>query len=62
MKPIDVDVALVVHAYWDNGPGRSVEILRDWYLRPTYVCSSCGVEEDKRTNYCPNCGAKMDME
>lgn len=57
-----LDVALVTHACWNDGPGYSVEILRDWYLQRTYVCSSCKTEEDKKTNYCPYCGAKMDGE
>lgn len=57
-----LDVAPVIHACWNDGPGYSVEILRDWYLQPTYVCSSCKTEEDKKTNYCPHCGAKMDGE
>ena len=30
-------------------------IWKDHYL----VCSECG-EENDRTNYCPNCGARMD--
>lgn len=57
-----LDVAPVVHACWNDGQGYSVEILRDWYLQSTYVCSSCKTEGDKKTNYCPHCGAKMDGE
>ena len=41
----------------------------DWTYGP-YVCSECHVRNgdfiggglNKRTNYCPNCGAKMDAE
>ena len=25
-------------------------------------CSACGCKNDKETNYCPNCGAKMDLK
>ena len=25
-----------------------------------YQCSECGFEPDKKTRFCPNCGAKMD--
>ena len=27
-----------------------------------YECSCCGVKYDRTWNYCPNCGAKMDLE
>ena len=34
--------------------------------KSTYHCSECGLEvgysEKAKTNYCPNCGAKMDLE
>ena len=56
-----LDVAPVVLAIWEDGPGRSVEILGDWYMRNTYICSACHEEEDRKTNYCPTCGAKMDL-
>lgn len=32
-------------------------IWKNYYL----VCSECGKEND-RTDYCPNCGAKMDLD
>jgi hypothetical protein len=34
-------------------------------LTDTYECDKCGyqvIDESFRTNYCPNCGAKMDGE
>ncbi len=27
-----------------------------------YPCMACGQHEQRTTNYCPNCGAKMDKE
>lgn len=27
-----------------------------------YECSCCGAKYDRTQNYCPNCGAKMDLE
>ena len=30
--------------------------------REMYVCSACDGYNDKNTQYCPNCGAKMDKE
>ena len=59
------DVAPVVHAYWiphlrkdflyDHGP--EFEFVDDGY-----VCSNCRHYETFRTNYCAQCGAKMDKE
>lgn len=55
-----VDAVEVVHANW----------IEDGYYGNTFVCSHCGSEgcysgdfKNKQyyyTNYCPNCGAKMD--
>ena len=57
--PCHFDLKPVIHAIWDEGNGR-VEIDEyDSYLKPTYICSNCKIEEDYRTDYCPNCGAKM---
>lgn len=27
-----------------------------------YMCSVCELYEDTKTKFCPNCGAKMDLE
>ncbi len=46
----------VVHGRWIHD-GRRVESGIDWCH-----CSECGKSDNfcARTNYCPNCGAKMD--
>lgn len=50
------DVAEVVHRRWIwNEEG---EI--DW--EQFYRCSNCGNKEYWESNFCPNCGAKMDLE
>ena len=50
------DVAPVVHGRWIwNEEG---EI--DW--EQFYRCSNCGDKEYWESNFCPNCGAKMDLE
>ena len=50
------DVAEVVHGRWIwNEEG---EI--DW--EQFYRCSNCGDKEYWGSNFCPNCGAKMDLE
>lgn len=52
------DVAPVVHGFW-KPVGTS---------KPFYVCSVCKCRNlfnnghIELSNYCPNCGAKMDME
>lgn len=50
-----VDVAPVVHGRWIHD-GRRIEGGIDWCH-----CSECGKSDNfcARTNYCPNCGAKM---
>lgn len=50
------DMAPVVHGRWIHD-GRRVESGIDWCH-----CSECGKSDNfcARTNYCPNCGAKMD--
>ena len=49
------DVAEVVHGRWIwNEEG---EI--DW--EQFYRCSNCGDKEYWESNFCPNCGAKMDL-
>lgn len=45
------DVAPVVHARW--------ELLSE---HRSHKCSVCGRRDWYATNYCPNCGAKMDLE
>lgn len=48
------DVVEVRHGQW-------IEDLTNPYgIR--YVCSVCGGVKQWKSNYCPNCGAKMDEE
>ena len=44
------DVAPVRHARWKS------------YGKNLGECSECGEIVSVRSNYCPNCGAKMDLE
>ena len=47
------DVAPVVHGRW---------IMHDDEFGLTCECSACHIETMGDGNYCPNCGAKMDLE
>lgn len=57
------DVAPVVHGWWESvdssywrwKPSGAVSVLHI-----TYRCGRCGRGTVVKTNYCPNCGAKMD--
>ena len=49
-----VDAVQVVHGRWIKR--RFTETLSG------YECSNCSTTWDAETNYCPNCGAKMDGE
>ena len=46
----DTDVAPVRHGRWKR------------YGKNLGECSECGEIVSVRNNYCPNCGAKMDLE
>ena len=60
------DVAPVVHGRWvqsgqcNHKPCR----IRNTDKWTTYKCSVCGYSNGRRfsSNYCPNCGARMDGE
>ena len=45
------DFAEVKHARWEE---RKIEYM-------LYGCSYCDCRVDYEFNYCPNCGAKMDL-
>lgn len=57
-----IDVTPVVHARWEDGSGEWVNVLGEYCCRPTYICSNCREEEKRNSAFCPNCGAKMDLE
>lgn len=60
-----LDLAPVVHATWYEGNGwldYDHDDFDNTIVRPTYICSNCKSEEDFASDYCPNCGAKMDLE
>lgn len=42
------DVASVVHGHWFDVGSLACR------------CSNCGCKNNRETNYCPSCGAKMD--
>ena len=57
---IKFDAAPVVHGRWKE------TLVPDGYVqkasRLRKQCSVCGWTNACRYNYCPNCGAKMDLE
>lgn len=58
------DVAPVVHGRWDDIPNvyMSVASKTGAYHGNATTCSACHEVNPNayKTNYCPNCGAKMD--
>lgn len=52
------DVTPVVHAKWAEVMFRDRFNARYW----EYLCSSCNRYANREYDYCPNCGAKMDLE
>ena len=59
------DVAPVVHGRWEREPAsywRWTPSGAVAVTRTTYRCGLCGRGTAVKSNYCPNCGAKMDGE
>lgn len=57
------DVAQVVHGLWEKEPSsfwRWTPSGAVAVARTTYRCGLCGRGTAVKSNYCPNCGAKMD--
>ena len=57
LKVEPADVALVVHAHWI--PQKENHEFKEAWMK----CSACGYPVSRwtgNTNFCPNCGAKMD--
>ena len=50
------DIAPVRHGRWIEHK----HFHHDHYTDSTYECSECNAEEPFTSDYCPNCGAKMD--
>ncbi len=50
------DVAPVVHGRWGKVYRSGVAV------KDGYVSSCCDMWNNRKSNYCPNCGAKMDAE
>ena len=57
IKP--VDAVEVVHGRWIETTSADKEY---GILTTKYECSECACLTDNKSNYCPNCGAKMDLE
>lgn len=57
-QQVTVDVAPVVHGEWEY-IGTDTDKMEH-----VFRCSNCAnrIGLDKETDYCPNCGAKMDLE
>ena len=55
-----IDAVLVVHGKWI--PMYNVDWIYGKKWLTDYICTECGQLHKKKSNYCPNCGAKMDKE
>lgn len=61
------DVAPVKHGTWIEVEGDKLVGIdsngKDMYRYYRYnICAKCGKRNAIKSNFCPNCGAKMDLE
>ena len=58
-----VDAEPVRHGRWETKVYTTGDGLDDWsIIHLEEVCSECGKWQIGISNFCPNCGAKMDLE
>ena len=55
-----VDAVEVVHGHWT--PTYTIDYWLGTSKIDGFICSECGKDNNRKRNYCPNCGAKMDGE
>ena len=53
------DVAPVVHAHWIRH--ENADTIEGYYV-PKFECSNCKAWKDDDSDFCPDCGAKMDAK
>ena len=69
------DIAIKIDAAYQDGYEQGYEQARIDYKKPQgfwksetnicytkYICSECGEETLDSSNFCPNCGAKMEVD
>lgn len=56
------DVAEVRHGKWRGWHGDKMVGVDEYRHYHYNTCSECGKGNAVKSNYCPNCGAKMDKE
>lgn len=53
----------VRHGHWETKEYTTEDSFDDWIvIHRKEVCSECGEGQGERSKFCPNCGAKMDLE
>ena len=59
--PSAADVMPVVHGQWDESKEHIYlpNGCKEWI---NFYCSGCEAPNNSPTDYCPNCGAKMDIK
>ena len=56
------DVAPVKHGEWIHERIKSAESSTGFFFSATCECSLCHTFVQQESNYCPNCGAKMEVD
>ena len=67
LSHIELEIGNLPSAQPERKKGKWIKADSQQYFRkhyPCFTCSECGYRKDsqKKWNYCPNCGARMDGE
>jgi hypothetical protein len=57
-----VDAVPVVHGRWIPTYHTYYNRAGEYQIADEWHCSNCGIYSKDEWNYCPNCGARMDLE
>lgn len=55
-------LGIVKHGIWITKSNPNYSPFDPCSSEELHICNQCGYEQEFGTNYCPNCGAKMDGE
>lgn len=61
-EALTVDAVLLKHGKWLTRSNPNYSPFDPCSSEEIHICNQCGYEQEFEAFYCPNCGAKMDVE